>query len=83
MHESMAARDGRGGAMVTMRPLAAVDLPAHGTVAFAPGARHLMLFGVSPSLKPGDTTLLTFTFADGSHLQRKAWVVAAGDAAPD
>jgi hypothetical protein len=78
MHESM----GGSGAM-TMRPLAAVELPAHGTITFAPGARHLMLFGVSPALKPGDTTLLTFTFADGSHLQRKAWVVAAGDAAPD
>jgi copper(I)-binding protein len=80
MHESMG---GASGAMATMRPLAAVDLPAHGQVAFAPGGKHLMLFGVSPALKPGETTLLTFTFADGSHLQRKAWIVGAGDAAPE
>lgn len=71
-----------GGAM-TMRPLAAVPLPANGEVRFAPGARHLMLFGVSPSLKPGGSTVLTFTFADGSRLQRKAWAIAAGDPAPE
>jgi hypothetical protein len=53
-----------------MRPLDVVPLAAEGEVRFAPGGRHLMLYGVSPSLKPGGTSILTFTFADGSRLER-------------
>lgn len=78
MHETMAA-----GGMATMRPIAGIPLPAHGTIAFAPGGRHLMMFGLNPALKPGASTLLTFTFADGSRLQRKAWAIGAGDPAPE
>lgn len=77
MHETMT----EGGAM-TMKPIAELPLPVGGTIRFAPGGRHLMLFGVSPDLKPGDPTLLTFTFADGSRIQRKAWAIGAGDPAP-
>lgn len=84
MHETMGGDggDGHGGGMAAMRPIAGVPLPANGTITFAPGGRHLMMFGVNPALKPGVTTLLTFTFADGSRLQRKAWAVGAGDPAP-
>lgn len=83
MHETMkVAGPGNAGAM-TMRPLAAVPLAAQGEVRFAPGGRHLMLYGVSPSLKPGGTTILTFAFADGSRLERKAWAVGPGDPAPE
>lgn len=79
MHATMR---GEGGAM-TMQPLAGVPLPPQGEVRFAPGGRHLMLFGVSPALKPGGSTVLTFTFADGSRFQRKAWAIGAGDPAPE
>lgn len=90
MHESMAmdagatgaGTMGAGGAM-TMRPLASVALPAAGEVTFAPGGRHLMLYGLSPSLEPGDATLLTFSFSDGSRLQRKAWAIGPADPAPE
>lgn len=78
MHQTMTM-----GAGSTMRPLGRVTLPAEGEVRFAPGGRHLMLYGVNPSLKPGGSTILTFTFADGSRLQRKAWAIGAGDPAPD
>lgn len=78
MHATMQ----HGGAM-TMRPLAAVPLAAEGEVRFAPGGRHLMLFGLSPTLKPGGATILTFSFADGSRLQRKASVIGASDPAPN
>lgn len=78
MHETMST----GGAM-RMRPLSGVPLPAQGEVRFAPGGRHLMLFDVSPALKPGGSTVLTFSFSDGSRLQRKAWAVGAGDPAPE
>ena len=73
---------GPGGRM-TMRPLGVVPVPARGEVAFAPGGRHLMFYGLSPSLKPGGTTILTFTFADGSRLERKAWAIGPGDPAPN
>lgn len=78
MHESMMS-----GGMATMKKIDSVPLPAGGEVTFQPGGRHLMLFGVSRDLKPGDNTLLTFTFADGSRIQRKALAVGAGDSAPE
>ncbi|MBJ6121510.1 copper chaperone PCu(A)C [Sphingomonas sp. BT553] len=78
MHESMMS-----GGMATMAKIDSIPLPAGGEVTFQPGGRHLMLFGVSRDLKPGDNTLLTFTFADGSRIQRKAVAVGAGDPAPE
>ena len=87
MHATMRIEGaaGKGGGMgaMTMRPLDAVPLAAEGEVRFAPGGRHLMLYGVSPSLKPGGTSILTFTFADGSRLERKAWAIGPGDLAPE
>jgi copper(I)-binding protein len=78
MHRSMAT----GGTM-TMQPVRNLPLPAHGEIRFAPGGLHLMIFGLDPSLKPGGTTILTFTFADGSRMQRKAQAVGAADPAPN
>ena len=77
LHESMAA-----GTMTTMRPLAAVPLPAGGTVAFAPGGNHVMLFDIDPALKAGGTAPLTLELSDGKRLTASAKVVAAGDPAP-
>jgi len=78
MHESMAA----GGGM-SMRPLASVPVPAGAEVPFAPGGRHLMLYGIDPRAKPGGTTLLTLTFDDGRRLYRKAYIIAPGTPAPE
>jgi len=86
MHESMtgAGAGGQGmGAMAGMRPLAAVPVPAGADVAFAPGGRHVMLYGLDAGAKPGTTTLLTLTFADSTRIYRKAYVVGAGDPAPE
>jgi periplasmic copper chaperone A len=77
LHESMAA-----GGMMTMRPLAAVQLPAGGTVSFAPGGNHVMLFDIDPALRPGATTPLMLELSDGKRLTATAKVVAAGDPAP-
>lgn len=79
MHQSMTGARG----MTTMAPVDAVAVPAHGPVTFAPGGRHVMLFGVSPRVKPGDTMQLTFTFADSTRIPVDAPTVAAGDPAPD
>lgn len=78
MHETM-----RNGRMTSMRPLDSLSLPARGEIDFEPGGRHLMLFGINPSVKPGGTMVLTFNFGDGTRVSRKAMVVAAGDDGAD
>ena len=78
LHESMA---GRGG-MTRMTPLAAIDVPAGGSVNFAPGARHAMLIGTDPMVTPGTAVPLRFGFADGTTTEAEAKTVAAGEDAP-
>jgi len=78
MHRSMSA-----GGMASMAPLDRVAVPGSKEVAFAPGGRHVMLFGVNPGIKPGRAMTLTFTFADGTRIPLKADVVGAGDPAPE
>lgn len=78
MHETISA----GGGM-TMRPLASVPVPAGAEVAFAPGGRHLMLYGLDPRAKPGTSTLLTVTLENGQRLYRKAYIIGPGDPAPE
>lgn len=68
--------------MTTMAPLASVAVPAASKLAFAPGGRHVMLFDLNPSVKPGGSITFTFTFADGLRIQQDAAVIAAGDPAP-
>jgi copper(I)-binding protein len=76
MHESMNA-----GGMMSMAPLKLVALRAGGEVSFAPGGKHVMLYGLKAT--PGGTVPLTFTFADGRRLTAPAKVVGAGDPAPE
>lgn len=73
LHESMA-----GG----MRALREVATPAGEAVAFTPGGRHLMLYEVALTMKPGATMPLQFTFADGASVVVDAKVVGAADPAP-
>lgn len=57
MHETVTAN----GAM-RMMALKMVDIPAKARVAFRPGGKHLMLFGLPAATQPGDELTLTFTF---------------------
>lgn len=77
LHESMAH-----GGMMTMAPIAQVDVAPGATVAFAPGGKHVMLFDLDPALKPGATAPLDLNFAEGRTLKVTAKVVGAGDPAP-
>jgi copper(I)-binding protein len=43
-------------------PVPAIDIPAGGTVNFAPGGRYLNLVGLKAPLKEGDSFLVTFKF---------------------
>ncbi len=76
MHESMNA-----GGMMSMAPIKAVAVRAGSTVAFAPGGKHVMLYGLTGA-KPGGTIPIKFSFADGQSTIVDAKVVAAGDSAP-
>ena len=77
MHESMGK-----GAVMTMAPVKLVAVRAGDSVPFAPGGKHVMLFGLQPAVTAGGTTPLTFTFASGRTITVSARVVGAGDSAP-
>ncbi|MDG2535396.1 copper chaperone PCu(A)C [Sphingomonas sp. HITSZ_GF] len=78
LHESMKGDHG----MMSMAPLKDVAVPAGGTLAFAPGGRHVMLFSIGPAVKPGQKIPLSLSFASGKTLKLDAKVVGAGDPAP-
>lgn len=48
-----------------MRHVAAVEVPAGGSIAFAPGGYHLMLMDASGRLAIGDQVAVTLEFSDG------------------
>lgn len=49
-----------------MQELKSVSIPARGSVVFAPGGKHAMVFGLMPMIKAGTSTGVTLTFDDGS-----------------
>ncbi|WP_250525880.1 copper chaperone PCu(A)C [Caballeronia sp. GAWG2-1] len=61
----------------TMAPVDAVDVPAHGTLQFAPKGYHVMLEQPGKPLKIGSTIPLTFSFADKSTLDVSCAVKSA------
>ena len=77
LHRSMKAGD-----MASMQRVDGVDVPAQGTIAFAPGGYHVMLFGIGARVKPGDTLPLVARFAKGDPMEVSAKVVGAGDPPP-
>lgn len=78
LHESM-----MHGAVSSMAPVDDVKLPKKGRIAFAPGGRHVMLFGLNKTVAAGGTMTLVLTFADALRIEVDAPVIAAGDPAPE
>jgi copper(I)-binding protein len=78
LHETRRTTNGA----MTMAKIDAVPVPAMQQVAFAPGGKHVMLFGLNKAVTPGSATTMTFTFADATRIQLDATAVAAGDPAP-
>ena len=75
------------GGMGRMSMVEQLAIPAHGSVALAPGGYHLMLMQATKAVNAGETVPVTLDFADGSHLPveflaRPANAVDAGDKAP-
>jgi copper(I)-binding protein len=52
----------RKGALITMAPAGPVDIPAHGTVRLSAGGSHLMLIGLTRTLREGDHFEMTLHF---------------------
>jgi copper(I)-binding protein len=77
MHESM---DMNG--VSSMAPLTQVAAPAGGKLAFEPGGKHVMLFGLKPGVAPGAKVRLHFAFADGKTIDTAAQAIAATAPAP-
>ena len=78
MHESM---DSLG--MSSMQELEIVDFEPGEPLVFEPGGKHLMLFSLDPTVKPGGTLALTLTFSRARPVTVEAKVIAAGDPPPE
>jgi len=66
--------------MMTMVPMDSVDVPAGGTVEFAPGGRHLMLWTVDPGAASTGKITLKLYFSNGETLLVDAAVEKTGQA---
>ena len=54
--------------MATMIPQRRVEVPAKGTISFAPNGYHLMLMQAQQSFKVGDEVKIVLQFDDGTQL---------------
>lgn len=77
MHESMEMNG-----VSSMAPLTQVAAPAGGKIMFAPGGKHVMLFGLKTGVSPGARVRLHFAFADGKTIDTAVETVAATAPAP-
>lgn len=77
LHLSMTMKD----RMMSMKPVSEIPVPPDSRLQLAPGGAHMMIFGIAPELKPGDTMPIVFRF-DGSEQRVDAQLVGAGDPAP-
>lgn len=63
---------------IEMKPLANVPVAAGDKVIFAPGGKHVMVFGLKPSVTAGSTAKITVTFTGGTSLSAPLKVESAG-----
>ena len=54
------------GSMMTMMPVAKIDVPANGQTTLAPNGYHMMLFGLKSKLSEGSKVNVTLKLDDGS-----------------
>jgi copper(I)-binding protein len=70
----------RKGALITMAPAGPVDIPAHGTVRLSAGGSHLMLIGLTRTLREGDHFGMTLHFRRSGDVAVSVPVVAYASA---
>jgi copper(I)-binding protein len=56
------------GAVMRMRPVDALVVPAHGQTELAPGGQHLMFFGVTQPFVQGETVEVHLVFATAGEV---------------
>jgi hypothetical protein len=56
------------GGMMHMEDVTKVEVPAGGTISFAPGGYHLMCMQPSTDIKPGAKVKIALGFSDGSSI---------------
>ena len=71
------------GGIMKMRLVAGLDLPAGEAVALKPGATHIMLLGLTQSLRPGQSFPLTLTFEKAGPREVTVSVAKAGAMGPE
>ncbi len=69
------------GGVMSMKKEDKVPVPAGGQTTFGPGAYHLMLIGLTKTLKAGDQVPATLSFASGAKL-KVAFAVSSGMGPP-
>jgi periplasmic copper chaperone A len=72
LHAQVQSSDG----MVAMREIDHIDIPAGTSMALTPGGIHIMVKGMKPDLKLGETMTIRLIFASGQSAQFQAPVVA-------
>ena len=65
----MLHRSDTSSGMAEMRDVSTLDVPAGGTIAFAPGGLHLMCMQPGPAMTPGGSVKVTLTFQGGGTLE--------------
>jgi periplasmic copper chaperone A len=68
--------------IMKMRPAGPIDIPAGGTLTLAPGGKHIMMIGLSESLKEGDRITGTLVFEKAGTVDVEFKVEALGASAP-
>lgn len=70
------------GGVTMMRKVDGIKVPAGGEAALEPGGDHLMLFGLKPGLKPGDTFPLTLIFEKAGRVTVEMRVAPLAETLP-
>jgi copper(I)-binding protein len=70
------------GGVMSMRPLAAIDIPAGQTVTLSPGGMHIMLLGLTQPLRQGQSFPLTLSFDHAGPRQVTVMIEKAGAMGP-
>src|SRR3954452_19876424 len=78
----MTHQSSMSGGMASMKMVAAVPVPAAGSVTFAPGGYHLMFVGLTRPLNVGDSLPATLTFASSAKVKATFVVGLAPPVAP-
>lgn len=62
----------------TMKAVDSLPIAPGAEIEFSPGGLHVMVFDISPTLKPGQSTDLTLTFANGETIKMPVMIDSIG-----